>query len=192
MKTVLSKKNYIIIFSVIVIFSVVLDQVSKVIMEDLLAGNATINVLGEWLVFHWTLNTGSAFGQLSGQSVLFFVVTVLSLPMFGYFVWRARTRSIWGQLGFAFMIGGTIGNAIDRALLGEGFFNGAVRDFISVDGFAIFNIADSFLVVGVIMACMAIIIFDHDSLVREFAKERLERQNAQADSSNTQDKQEDE
>lgn len=177
----LSKKNYILLFVAIVVFAVALDQITKIVMESLLEGNATINVFGSWLVFHWTLNSGSAFGQLSGQSLLFFLVTVLGTPLFTYLWWRARNRSVWGQLGFAFMIGGTIGNAIDRAFLGDGFFNGSVRDFISVDGFAIFNVADSFLVVGVIMACMAIMFFDPDSLLKEIA---LERANKMAKSNN--------
>ncbi len=187
MSTPLSKRNYIIWFVAIVVFAVVLDQVTKVIMAQLLAGNNTINVLGDWLIFKWAINEGSAFGQLSGQSLLFFIVTILGTPLFVYLWWRARTRSVWGQLGFTFMIGGTIGNAIDRAFLGDSFFNGGVRDFISVDGFAIFNVADSFLVVGVIMACMAIIIFDHDSLVKEVVQERIAKQ-TEANSNNSHDK----
>ncbi len=174
----MSKKNYIIWFVIIVVFAVVLDQVTKVVMNSLLANNATIKVLGDWLVFHWTINQGSAFGQLSGQSLLFFIVTIVGTPLFVWLWWRARSRSVWGQLGFAFMIGGTIGNAIDRAFLGDSFFNGGVRDFIAVDGFAIFNVADSFLVVGVIMACMAIVIFDSDSLVRDIALERAQKKQA--------------
>lgn len=176
MKTVLSKKKYILIFSIIIVVSVVLDQLTKIFLEDILADSVTINVLGDWLVFRWTINQGSAFGQLNGQSILFFIVTILGLPLFVYMLLRARNRSIWGQLGFAFMIGGTIGNAIDRAFLGDGFFNGGVRDFIYVNNFAIFNVADSFLVVGVILACLAIIIFDSDSLIHDIARERIARQ----------------
>ena len=62
------------------------------------------------------------------------------------------------------MIGGTIGNAIDRAFLGDGFFNGGVRDFVSVQGFAIFNVADCFLVVGIIMVCIALMFLDWDAV----------------------------
>ena len=69
------------------------------------------------------------------------------------------------------MFGGTIGNAIDRAFLGDGFFNGGVRDFVSVKGFAIFNIADCFLVVGIIMVCLALLFLDYDAV---FARKQIE------------------
>ena len=72
------------------------------------------------------------------------------------------------------MFGGTIGNAIDRAFLGDGFFNGGVRDFVSVKGFAIFNIADCFLVVGIIMVCLALLFLDYDAV---FARKQIESTN---------------
>ena len=78
------------------------------------------------------------------------------------------------------MFGGTIGNAIDRAFLGDGFFNGGVRDFISVKGFAIFNIADCFLVVGIIMVCIALLFLDWDAVFVKQPKKQQESQPAEA------------
>ncbi|MBR2974492.1 MAG: signal peptidase II [Clostridia bacterium] len=157
-------KKYILIYSILVVVTILLDQLSKVWMKGLLDGNRVIKILGNWMTFAWTINDGAAFGSMSGNSVVFFICTVLGLPVFGYFWWRARTRHPFGQIGFAFMIGGTIGNAIDRAFLGDGFFNGGVRDFISVKGFAIFNVADCFLVVGIIMICIALLFLDFDGV----------------------------
>ena len=78
------------------------------------------------------------------------------------------------------MIGGTLGNAIDRLFLveqGGEFFSGAVRDFIHVSWFfGIFNIADSFLVVGVFMALFAIVVFDPDSLAASIISENKAKQ----------------
>ena len=101
---------------------------------------------------------------------------------------------MWGQIAFSFVIGGTLGNAIDRIVFAnEGFFTGAVRDFVRVEGFfGIFNLADSFLVVGVILALLAIVFFDPDSLLKTFVKERNEKTEQNAETCDeTTEKQED-
>ena len=124
---------------------------------------------------------------MKGRNILFFVMTVVGLPVFGYMLYRSRTRSVWGQVAFSFIIGGTLGNAIDRLFLAkDGFFTGAVRDFVRVENFfGIFNMADSFLVVGVILALLAIVVFDPDSLVASIIAEhkqgKAEPQNVQTD-----------
>ncbi len=157
------------IYLAVIAVCIVSDQLTKHFLEEPLKGGRTIRILGDWLTLHWTYNDGGAFGGLQNANILFFVMTLIGLPIFCYMLWRSRTRSVWGQVGFAFIAGGTVGNAIDRAvILTEGeFFGGRVRDFISVKGFAIFNVADSFLVVGVIMAILAIMFFDYDAVFRK-------------------------
>lgn len=179
-KKVLPPKKFIPIYLAVIVATVVLDQLSKVWMAGLLQNNNVIKILGNWMTFSWTINHGAAFGSMTNSSILFFVCTVLGLPVFAYFLWRSRTRHIFGQIGFAFMFGGTIGNAIDRAFLGDGFFNGGVRDFISVKGFAIFNIADCFLVVGIIMVCIALLFLDWDAVFVKQPKKQQESQPAEA------------
>ena len=98
-----------------------------------------------------------------GSNIVFFVVTVVGLPMMCAILYFNRKNHWFGNLGLVFMIGGTIGNAYDRAFLGDGFFNGRVRDFISVDRFAVFNVADIFLVCGVIMFIFALLFFDESA-----------------------------
>lgn len=178
------------IYAAVIVAVVVFDQLSKYYM-----GIAANHVEGwskqifpgcDWLYWHWTLNdgaTGGIFGNLEWRNILFFVMTIVGLPIFGYMLYRARTRSVCGQVAFAFIIGGTLGNAIDRLFLAEsGFFTGKVRDFIHVTWFfGIFNVADSFLVVGVILALLAIVFFDPDSLLSVFTDERKVKQTAGAE-----------
>ena len=165
----------------VIIACVVIDQLTKYFIEIAVANNGPIPVLGDWLTIVWTTNdgaTGGIFSEMENRNILFFVMTVIGLPIFFYLLWRSRTRSVWGQVAFAFMIGGTVGNAIDRLFLAKnGFFTGAVRDFVQVEHFfGIFNMADSFLVVGVILALLAIVFFDHDSLVASIIDEQKSRQ----------------
>ncbi len=183
---------YCAIYLAVIVFCVVIDQLTKVWIYDTLlnGGNGpSVQVLGKFLQFTPVLNRGAAFGMGNSQAsdIFFFIVTVLGIPMFCYLLLRSRTRSLMSQIAFAIIIGGTIGNAIDRAFYAtEGtFFSGGVRDFISFSIFPpVFNVADSFLTVGVFMAIAAIIYFDPDSLVKLMKEERNQRlatQTEQAD-----------
>lgn len=183
----LPPKFYIPIYLCVVVLCVVLDQLSKHAVDVATRGEIgrhDIPIIGEWLVLHWTTNegaTGGLFGNLGWQNWLFFFMTLCGLPVFFWLLLRSRTRSVFGQVAFAFIIGGTLGNAIDRFRYGleiHRFFGGSVRDFIQVKHFfGIFNIADSFLVVGVILALLALIFFDHDSLLRTMLEEKRKKSN---------------
>lgn len=176
---------YLLIYAGVAGVCIALDQITKHFMElHALNGGGDIPIIGDWLVMHFTRNpgaTGSLFEDLSWRNWLFFVMTVVGLPVFGWLLWRSRTRSVWGQVAYSFIIGGTVGNAIDRLVFAEeGFFTGYVRDFIQVKHFfGIFNIADSCLVVGVIMALLAIVFFDRDSLLQSVLNDRKTKQSAQ-------------
>lgn len=183
----LSIPIYIAVYVAVIAVCIALDQITKHYIEIAVRDNGgKIRILGDWLTFVWTTNegaTGGMFTNLGWQNWLFFFMTLIGLPVFGWLLWRSRTRSAWGQVAFAFIIGGTIGNAIDRIVFaGSEFFSGAVRDFIRVEGFfGIFNVADSFLVVGVILALLAIVFFDPDSLLFTFLKDRKSKQAQEVD-----------
>ena len=179
----LSIPIFLAVYVAVIIACVALDQLTKHFIELAVQSHGRIRIIGNWLTLTWTINTGATgglFSTLSWRNWLFFFMTLLGIPLFFLLLLRSRTRSVWGQVAFAFVIGGTIGNAIDRIVFAEaerGFFTGGVRDFVEVQGFfGIFNIADSFLVVGVIMALLAIVFFDPDSLVLTFIEERKAKQ----------------
>ena len=195
----LSIPIFLAVYISVIAVCIALDQLTKYFVEkailnpDIPKNNlGAIRILGDWLTLYWTTNdgaTGGMFSSLGWQHWLFFVMTIIGIPVFGWLLWRSRTRSVFGQVAFSFIIGGTIGNAIDRIVFAQkGFFSGEVRDFVRVEGFfGIFNIADSFLVVGVILALLAIVFFDRDSLVRSIIVERKEKQE-QKDENGTTDK----
>lgn len=180
----LSRWLFATIYVSVVAACILLDQLTKLFIFDRLLeshpGNG-INVLGRFLRFCAVYNSGASFGmgKSDAANIIFFIVTLVGTPAFCYLLWRSRTRSVVGQIGFAFIVGGTIGNAIDRAFIKttEGkFFSGQVRDFISFSIFPpIFNVADSFLVIGVVLAILALVFFDPDALVPVYRKERAEK-----------------
>ncbi|MBS3144153.1 signal peptidase II [Candidatus Woesearchaeota archaeon] len=86
--------------------------------------------------FRYTTNTGAAFGILQGQTWLLIFIAVVVIAVLVYY-------SHEYQLALGFLLGGTLGNLLDRV------FYGYVIDFIHVPFWPSFNLADSFNVIGV-------------------------------------------
>ena len=190
-REILSVPMFVTIYLCVIGLCILLDQLTKFwIYDELLATTSEVKVLGEFMIFTPVLNEGAAFGigKYDWANILFFVITVVGTPLFALLLWRARKRSVCGQVGFAFIVGGTIGNAIDRGcyLATEQFFSGKVRDFIHFSFFdPVFNVADSFLTIGVILAIVAIVFLDHDSVLAMLKNERKAKSAPQNDTSTT-------
>ncbi len=107
-------------------------------------------------VFHFTYvrNEGAAFGILKDQRWVFLVVSTVAIIALSIYLWKNRNGSKLLNLGISFIVGGGIGNMIDRTLLGY------VIDFLDfrLIDFAIFNVADSFVCVGVGLFALAVIL----------------------------------
>jgi len=103
----------------------------------------------------WTLrlnltrNTGAAFSTAGGRGAL---VGLAALVVVGVVLWQgAGTTDRLGSVAIGLVLGGALGNLIDRALRGGGFLGGGVVDFIDLQWWPIFNVADSCVVVGAIL-----------------------------------------
>ncbi len=103
----------------------------------------------------WTLqlrrsfNTGVAFSLAEGLGPF---VAVLAVAVVVMLVRSGRSLTTWsGTVGLALVIGGALGNLGDRAFRGDRFLHGAVVDFIDLQWWPIFNIADSAIVVGAVL-----------------------------------------
>ncbi len=86
--------------------------------------------------FPYTTNTGAAFGILQGQT--WFLILV-GLVVIGFLLYYSHEH----QLALGFLLGGTMGNLVDRVLYGY------VIDFIHIPFWPSFNVADTFNVIGV-------------------------------------------
>lgn len=129
----------------VALVAVVLDQVSKYLVETRLPLGESVPVLGEVLQFLYVKNSGAAFSLASGYTWIFSIAASAVTVFIILFARRIRSMS-WALL-FGMLLGGTVGNLIDRLFREPGFGIGHVVDFIQVMYFpAIFNIADSFIV----------------------------------------------
>jgi signal peptidase II len=136
---------------------VALDQVTKYIAKRAVKvkGQPPWSLIGDWLKLTYTENSGIAFGiDLGGRAV---VTTLSILATLGicYYLYRTQRKNIYYRIAFGLIIGGAIGNLIDRA------FYGQVVDFIHFDIYngmlfgkyvslwPIFNVADAAITCGV-------------------------------------------
>lgn len=162
-----NKKTFYIIVGAVFIATLILDQVTKYICEHYIGENKVVPFLGNFMYFIFVKNYGASFGMLANweyKNILFFLFTIIGVPVFIYILFLRRKQSMWGTLGMTLLLSGTIGNAIDRAMYSTGFFNGYVRDFICVPWFATFNIADSCMCVGIAMVILSMLFFDTDAI----------------------------
>lgn len=142
------------IYYVVALIVFLLDQGTKFLIATRMELGETIPVIGSFFQITSHRNQGAAFGILQGQRELFIVITVVVVVAI---IWYLRKTVRNGQkllpFGLSLVLGGAIGNFLDRAVAGE------VVDFARFNfgsyTFPIFNIADSAIVVGV-----AIIILD--------------------------------
>ncbi len=118
---------------------IMVDQLTKWLIRTYL--EAPVVLIPEWLEFVFVENHGIAFSLPVPGGVSSLVAVLVTL----YLGWQIATRKLSNtvKMGYALIIGGAVGNLIDRV------WHGAVTDFISVSSFPVFNMADAFICVGV-------------------------------------------
>lgn len=136
---------------------IVLDQVTKWLVVKNMALGEKISIAEPYLGLLSHRNRGAAWGMLEGQMWLFYIVTVaVAGGIIYYFHKEAKGQPLFG-FGLMFLLGGAIGNFIDRVWRKE------VVDFVDVMipvinyDFPIFNVADAALTVGVVIIIIHII-----------------------------------
>ena len=136
------------------------DQLTKWWAVERLPGDP-IDVI--WtLRLRVTTNTGAAFSLAGGSGP---VIALLALAVVGFLLWQGRaidTRI--GAVALGLVLGGALGNLSDRVFRGDGFLSGGVVDFIDLQWWPIFNVADSCVVVGgILLVVVTVFGADHDA-----------------------------
>ena len=149
---------------------VVIDQITKLLVENSFANvGDTVPVIKGVLNFTYVRNTGAVFGSLAGKSYIFNTVTVILVVGCIAALLMGKIKGKWLISTASLVIGGGIGNMIDRFRLKY------VIDFIDVKLFGklwvwVFNVADCFVVIGCLMFA-AYIIAD---IIKDFKKAKTE------------------
>ena len=143
------------LISLLIIAAVVLlDQVSKILVVAFLYRDS-VPLLKDVLHFTYVENRGMAFGLLQDRRWVFLVFSTLGIAMMGVYLFRYAVKP-FTRIGLALIVGGGIGNMLDR------IFRGFVVDFIDFCAFDfwvwVFNIADAAVCVGAVFFVLGLVL----------------------------------
>ena len=131
-------------------FILALDQLTKLLIVDSMHRNQSIDVIGSFFRLTYIHNPGAAFGLSLGGPEIHTIVSLIALGVLVYLFWTLPVETKLLRFAVTMVLGGAIGNIVDRVRLGE------VVDFFDFGignqwRWPIFNVADSFVTVGIII-----------------------------------------
>ncbi|MCH8004229.1 MAG: signal peptidase II [Nanoarchaeota archaeon] len=137
------KNKYIMVFSTALII-ILFDQITKFLIRINFQLNETFPIIKNIFRLTYIHNFGAGFGILQQQKWILIFISLIVIGVIFYYFDRIKDKEILLQVLVGFVLGGTIGNLIDRIIYGF------VIDFIDFRIWPIFNVADSFVTIGVI------------------------------------------
>ena len=132
------------------------DQLTKVFVSPRLALGDAVEILGPFAIHH-VRNTGIAFGLFAGSTTIVIVLTAVAIGALVIFFARSGRRHPLLPVAVGLVLGGSISNLVDRLRLGY------VTDFLDFDYWPAFNLADTFIVVGVGLLFLSFVAADRSS-----------------------------
>ena len=164
---------WVIPFIAIALGAVALDQVSKLLILNFLYEDQVVLIPGV-LRFTYVENRGMAFGMLADHRWVFMVFSVIGIALVGVYLWF-YVKGLLGRTALALIIGGGIGNMIDRVAYG---FVVDFIDFYLFDFWVwVFNIADSAVCIGAGLFMLYIIL----DTVKEIKKQKSAKEKRNAE-----------
>ncbi len=132
------------------------DQLTKAIVSSRLGLGEAVDVVGPFTIHH-VRNTGIAFGLFSDATSIVIGLTAIAITALVVFFARSARRHPLLPVAVGFVLGGSISNLVDRLRLGH------VTDFLDLDYWPAFNLADTFIVVGVGLLFVCFVAADRSS-----------------------------
>lgn len=150
---------------IIILASVLADQISKYFVLELLRDKGSVTVIPHVLDFTYVENRGAAFGILQNHRWVFMVVSVIAIALILFYIGKFKPQDKLTVISLALIASGGVGNMIDRV------FRGFVVDFIEATfvQFYVFNIADACVTVGCVLLIVSMIVAE----IRERKEKKL-------------------
>lgn len=134
---------------ILTILVILVDFFSKYMVSKLMTVNETINLINNFFRITYVKNTGAAFSIFSNNTLLVIIISVIVIGFLLFYIYKNKGNNKLENVSYAFILGGAIGNLIDRLVYGY------VIDFLDFEILSydapIFNLADTFIVIGVIL-----------------------------------------
>lgn len=152
-----------IVWSVIAVLIVILDQISKLLVVQHIGVYDSIPVIPGLFEFVYVKNTGAAFSIMNHMTWLLGLISVVFCVLVVVYVLKKKPQSKWYLLSLTLLFGGALGNGIDR------IFRGYVVDFIKTSfiDFPVFNVADIAITTGAVMLIIYVMKSDGKNEVKK-------------------------
>jgi signal peptidase II len=137
----------------VAIAALVADQLTKYVVSTELALDESVHVIGPFSIHH-VQNSGIAFGLFASATAIVTVLTAIAVGWMIVFFARSGSRHPVLPAALGLLIGGSVSNLVDRVRLGH------VTDFLDFERWPAFNLADTFIVVGVAILLLALVAAD--------------------------------
>ena len=158
---------------IIAIITLAVDQITKVIASNLLKLNNSFKIIKSFFYLTLCHNDGAAWSIMSDYPIILVIISLIALVIIYHFTFCFK-KNVRNNIAFGFLIGGLVGNLIDRLIFGY------VRDFLDFIIFGydypVFNVADIAIVIGVILIVFSIIKGDDVNEASGRRKRRKTRQ----------------
>ncbi len=143
----------------------VVDIVTKILAVELLTPGQPVSIIGDTVTWTLVRNSGAAFSMATGYT---WVLTLVAIGVVIGIIWMGRRLvSPWWALGLGMILGGAMGNLVDRFFRSPGPLRGHVVDFLSVGWWPVFNVADPSVVGGaILLVALSLFGFDFDTAGR--------------------------
>ncbi|CAN5441932.1 signal peptidase II [soil metagenome] len=145
-----------------------LDLITKVLAVRWLTPGQPVSIIGDTVTWTLVRNSGAAFSMATGYT---WVLTLVATGVVIGIIWMGRRLvSPWWALGLGMILGGALGNLMDRFFRSPGPLRGHVVDFFSVGWWPVFNVADPAVVGGaILLVALSLFGFDFDAVGRRGA-----------------------
>ena len=134
---------------IITLIVFVIDIISKLLVVNFINYNESIHLIGSFLSFTYVKNYGAAWSIFYDRSYLVTIISLLIILAIVYYLIKNKPKKNMEKIAYSLILGGAFGNFVNRIIYGY------VVDFIDIKIFnydyPIFNLADSFIVVGVLI-----------------------------------------
>jgi signal peptidase II len=157
-----------------------LDIVTKVLAVKLLTPGQPVSIIGDTVTWTLVRNSGAAFSMATGYTWM--LTLIATGVVVGIFWMGRRLVSPWWAIGLGMILGGAMGNLVDRFFRSPGPLQGHVVDFLSIGWWPVFNVADPSVVGGaILLVTLSAMGYDFDTVGRRKADDAIDVADATED-----------
>ncbi|MGZ8180206.1 signal peptidase II [Williamsia sp. SKLECPSW1] len=137
------------VLPVVALVVLLVDLITKIVVVATITPGRPVEIIGDTVTLRLVRNSGAAFSFATGYTWV--LTLVAAAVVVGIIRFSGRLRSAWWAVGLGLVLGGALGNLVDRFFRSPGPLRGHVVDFVSVGWWPVFNVADSAVVCGAVL-----------------------------------------